>query len=71
MQDGIPKSPDFKHKDFKIAKVDCTDEESFCTDEQQVMGYPSLFFYENGELVGEYEDEQKTKPMGNSGEINQ
>lgn len=38
----------------KIAKVDCVAHEDFCLRQQQVLGYPTLRLFHNGEKYGDY-----------------
>ncbi|KAJ3321516.1 Thioredoxin domain-containing protein 5 [Blyttiomyces sp. JEL0837] len=44
---------------FKIAKVECSNDELFCTKKHHVSGYPTLNLYIHGHLVNEYKGQDE------------
>ncbi|KAJ3387174.1 Thioredoxin domain-containing protein 5, partial [Lobulomyces angularis] len=47
---------------FKVAKVDCTQDEEFCG-KYGVDAYPTIILYNNGKPVEEYSSEQDVSSM--------
>jgi protein disulfide-isomerase-like protein len=45
-----------------LGKVDCTKNNDIC-DKYNVRGYPTLLFFKNGEVVGEYEGKREVRKM--------
>lgn len=42
------------HSNMLSIKVDCVAHEDFCLRQQQVLGYPTLRLFHNGEKYGDY-----------------
>ncbi|KAJ3309861.1 Thioredoxin domain-containing protein 5 [Boothiomyces sp. JEL0838] len=63
VQEGVLKNKAFKDKDFKLAKIDCTEAENFCAS-KEALGYPTLMLYSDGKIFEEYTGEHKTKNIG-------
>ncbi|KAI8929631.1 thioredoxin-like protein [Entophlyctis helioformis] len=62
LQKRIKADPVMQKADVAIAKLDCSDEEAFCTS-HGADGYPTLFLYENGSRIEEYVGIQRVNDM--------
>jgi thioredoxin-like negative regulator of GroEL len=48
---------------FDMRKVECSVNESFCTDQHKIVGYPTIILYKNGKQIEEYVDADEEEPF--------